>query len=93
MFNNYLGTRSLSPFPPADKSNWCEICRIWGHSPPNFLVFRGYQISTRAPFYDLCNSVGIDVNKFHALELMEDNTIDTYRVQGTEENKASYKGG
>jgi hypothetical protein len=31
---NYVATGASSPFP-SGQSEWCEICRQWGHVPPH----------------------------------------------------------
>ena len=88
-----MGSRARSPFPVAPSSRLCEICCIWGHSSPNFPMMQKYQNFADAPFYDFYKIVGHYVNNSHTLQLMKVNTVNSYYVQGTEENKELDLGG
>jgi hypothetical protein len=36
MMGSYMETGTPNPFPTRPQTEWCEICRQWGHIPPHF---------------------------------------------------------
>jgi hypothetical protein len=78
-----------SPFP-SGQSEWCEICRQWGHVPPHFPTLQKYQATNHTPFCEFCKSIGHDINSCRSLQMMQDNTQDAFWVQ--EEQKGGEHG-
>jgi hypothetical protein len=73
------------------QSEWCDICRQWGHVPPHCPTLQKYQTMTHTPFCEFCKSIGHDVNSCRSLQLMQDNTQDAFWVQ--EEKKGGEHSG
>jgi hypothetical protein len=69
------------------QTEWCEICRQWGHIPPHSQHYRKYQKTTHTPFCEFYKSMGHDVNNYRSLQLMQDHTHDAFQVQ--EEKKVA----
>ena len=87
MLNNYMSVDAPSPFLGIPNIELCMITRSWGHVPPNFPMLQKYYITTHEPFCEFYKSIKHDVNNCHTLQLMKDNTTDSYCVQGIKENK------
>ena len=87
MLNNYMGVDAPSPFLAIPKIELHAIRISWGHTPPSFLMLQKHYITTHAPFWEFYKSIRHDVNNCHTLQLMKDNTTDSYCVQGIKQNK------
>jgi hypothetical protein len=88
---NYLAMGAPNPFFTGPQTEWCEICRQWGHIPPRFPTLDKYRKIHHTLFFEFYKSMGRDVNNCRSLQLMQYHTHEASRVQ--EENKDGDHGG
>jgi hypothetical protein len=76
-FAQYLESGALNTLP---REGYYEICKKWGHHPPNCPLLRKYRIMPQNLFCNLCKSVGHEEKDFHAFNLMRESTSYMYRI-------------
>ena len=80
-FRNYLLSGVPNPLSGVD-APWCCICQVYGNRHENYDYMQKMVTKEESFYCTFCQSVGHDDKNYHAYDLIQERTYDSYFVKG-----------